>query len=61
MTFAEAEKNIARLKIEENIYILKARALEEKAAEIRKLAVYYRERSQTLVEQQSKIWQEFNT
>lgn len=60
MTFDEAETKVARLAVEENCYILMARGLEEKAAELKELAKFYRERAQALCHQQSKIWQETN-
>ena len=61
MTFAEVETKAARLAAEENCYILMARGLEVKAAQIRQLAAFYRERAQDLCHQQKKIWQEATT
>ena len=60
MIFADAEIKVCKLAIEENCYILMARGLEEKSAELKELAKFYRERAQALCHQQNKIWQETN-
>lgn len=60
MDYAEKEIKVARLAVEENCYILMARGLEEKSAELKELAKFYRERAQALCHQQNKIWQETN-
>ena len=56
MTFDEVETKAARLAAEENIYILIARELENKAAELHKRANQYRERAQQLSDAQRRLW-----
>lgn len=56
MTFDAAETKVARLAAEENIYILIARELETKAAQLRQHANQYRERANQLHDEQFSIW-----
>ena len=59
MTFSETEKKATQLAFEEKLYRLIAIALEEKADNYKQQAAQYHERATALLEQQSKIWQEF--
>lgn len=57
MTFDEAETKVARLAAEENVYILIARELETKAAQLRQHASQYRERANQLYVEQCRVWE----
>ena len=57
MTRLEAEKQTAKIAIEENIYLLIACHLEEKSVTLKPLADNYREYAQSLCNEQRKIWE----
>lgn len=57
MTFDEAETKVARLAAEENVYILIARELENKASALQQHANQYRERANQLYAEQCRVWE----